>query len=468
MLKKIFKDTAIYGMSPYVPKIASFFILPIITKDLTAFDYAVSGLIMAYTSAISVLGSLGLRVVLVNWFYKAPCQFKWAWRQIYGFFVFWTFPFAAINVLIIYIAVPPQAQHNLWQIVLLNTLPFVLFAGTNTIANTYYQVKKMPMQIAFRTVVFGVLTVVLNLYTISYLKMGYMGWFWSTFFVTILQNLSFWYPINFKLKLTPILNFKPRFIKQCLKVSLPTVPHYYASFLLDISDRVVMNFLKVPVGDIGKYNFSYTFGNYFQSITNASGLAVNPVLYEFYKKGDERGARNLVFLLQAIILLLTCICCLWMKEIFSILIKNEELASLYPLAIIIVMAYNYRPMYFGANLKLMYHDKTNKLWRVTFVAGIVNVALNLIGIPFFGFQFAAYSTFISLMYMGYVGYFTQEFKRMTTENYYPFFWLFLTVGLAFIARFLSNQSVYFKLSLTITLITFGIYGIKKYKEQLVK
>src|SRR5688572_31859360 len=135
MLKNIVKNTAIYGLAPYVPKLASFFILPIITQDLTSFDYAVLGLITAYTSAISVFGSLGLRVVLVNWFYKAPSQYKWAWKQIYGFFIFWSIPFALLNALIIYWAVPQDAAARTLEIVLLNTLPFVLFAGTNTLAS---------------------------------------------------------------------------------------------------------------------------------------------------------------------------------------------------------------------------------------------------------------------------------------------------------------------------------------------
>ena len=157
-----------------------------------------------------------------------------------------------------------------------------------------------------------------------------------------------------------------------------------------------------------------------------------------------------------------------MKEIFAFLIRNEELASLYPLAIIIVMAYNYRPMYFGSNLKLMYLDKTSRLWRVTFVAGVINVLLNVVGIPLFGFQFAAYSTFISLMYMGYAGYFVRGFGQMTTENYYPLLWLTATVIFTVTVYLLTDIDSITKVLLSSIICFLFLIGYLKFKRLFIQ
>ncbi|PKV63225.1 lipopolysaccharide biosynthesis protein [Pontibacter ramchanderi] len=455
MLKRIFSHTAIYGLAPHVSKIASLFVLPVITQDLTELDYGVAGTLTAYTGVISVLSTLGLRLILVNTFYKSPNQYKWAWRQIYGFLSLWVIPYTLILGLLLYKVVPNEASDNTISIVLLNILPIVAFGNTSTLGTTYFQINKQPLQVGVRTAIFGVLAVFLNLFTISYLKLGYMGWFWTSFIVGILSNVSYWIPINIQLGITPIFNFKWKTIRGYLKRSLPTVPHYYSSYLLNSSDRMVMDWLKIGTGDIGKYNIAYTIGGYVERIAIASGLAINPMLNEYYKQGEDKRARDLIFLLQIIFWLMTFIISLWLKEIFYILIKNNVLSEMYPLAIIIVMSYNYRPMYYGANSKLFYTENTKQLWKITTVAGISNLVLNFFLIPFYGFQIAAVTTFVSLMYMGYAGFFMKKFREITKVKYYPLFWISGSIFITVLAYYLVELNLLYKIFITTIILLIG-------------
>src|SRR5690606_20066871 len=186
MLRKLFSHTAIYGLAPQVTRIASVLALPIITKDLTSVDFGVYGIITAVAGAIAVLNTLGLRLVLTNSFYKSPNQYKWGWRQIYGFLMLWNLPYSVLLGVVLWFFVPPEASSNAFQIILLNILPIVFFGPTAILGNTYYQLKQRPFQIAIRSVVFGVLTVILNVIFISVWKLGYMGWFISTGISTML------------------------------------------------------------------------------------------------------------------------------------------------------------------------------------------------------------------------------------------------------------------------------------------
>jgi O-antigen/teichoic acid export membrane protein len=465
MIRKLFSHTAIYGLAPHVSKFASFFVLPLVTQHLTAIDYGVYGVVTAAVGLISVLASLGLRLVLVNSFFKSPNHYKWQWRQIYGFLTIWSMPYTIVTSILLYLIVPGEASDNVWAIIALNVIPLIFFGQTSTIAMTYYQVNKKPMPIALRTITIGLLTIFLNWYTISILKMGYMGWFWSTFIAGIINNISFWIPLNIGLKITPIFNFKYRLLKQNLKVSLPTVPHYYSGYLLNTSDKLLMEFLKVDSASIGKYNVAYTFGNYFNTLGVASGLAVGPLLNECYKAGNEVKARSLIFIQQVIFLLLSFAICLWMKELFYFFIRNEELNKMYFLGVIIVMGYNYRPMYFGANAKLMYVEKTKLLWRVSFVAGILNVTLNLIFIPVFGYEAAAYTTYVSLLYMGYAGYFFKEFREHTKVAYHPLLWLLLTVVITMCAAVAVDFHWTIKALFSALSAMSGIVLIKRFNDQ---
>ncbi|WP_268123787.1 lipopolysaccharide biosynthesis protein [Roseivirga pacifica] len=458
MFKKLLSHTAIYGMAPHISKVASVFTLPIITKYLTDIDYGVYGTIMAYQTAITVFGSIGLRVVLVNSFFKSPSQYKWLWRQVYGFLIYWSFFFALVTTCLLYFILPEAAIENRWSIILLSVLPSLVFGPINLIGFNYYQLSQKPLQVAYRTVASGLITVFLNLYFIAELQMGYMGWIWSTFIVRIIINSTYWYPMFIINKFKPILNFKRKTIKRALKVSLPLVPHYYSSYLLDSSDKVVMDNMGVAIGDIGKYNISYSVARMISSLGNAIGLAIGPILKGFYKSGDYVKARDLVIVTQIALLLLTSILALWMKEIFGLLIKNQELANMYYLGIILVMSYAYRPMYLGASIRLMFAEKTTLMPKLTFSAGLLNVGLNLILIPIFGFEVAVITTFLGYMLMGYGFYTLKSLRKLLEVNYYPFVMLLATCIITIGVYYAKDISVISKSLLT----TLGGLGILYY------
>ncbi|MBF4465681.1 lipopolysaccharide biosynthesis protein [Flavobacterium sp. LC2016-12] len=466
MLKKLFSHTAIYGLAPQISKIASFLALPFLTKELTSNDYGVYGLLTAYTTSISVLSVLGLRLVLVNSFYHSPGQYKWTWRQLYGFLNLWNVVYAVILGVLVLIVIPPEAVSNKWLIMFLNIIPLVFFGQTSTIGLTYYQLNQMPLKIASRSLFFGILTVVLNIVLIVHFKMGYMGWFWSNFIVGILNNISYWYPLNIKFKIKPIYNFKWRLVKKSLKVSLPVIPHHYSSYLLDSSDKVVMDFEKISTSDIGKYNVAYSVGNMFNALGVAGGYAIGPLMNEKYKKKDDYGARNLVFVMQIVFFYLTFIGSIWMKEVFQIMIKNASLSQLYPLAIIIVMSYNYRPMYLGAVNKLFYEEKTNFLWKLTLTAAIINVSLNLILMPFYGYKVAAFTTFAAFLYMGYAGYYYKAFKEINKANYHQFIWLVVTLILAVCAYEIVEYNVFVKIAISIGYSVLAFFAVFKINSKL--
>src|SRR6266702_2007648 len=97
MFKKLFTNTLIYALGPQLPKIASLFVLPIITKDLTAIDYGISGIVMAYTGLLSGIKDLGMAVNMSNAFYKYPGRWPIIWRQLHGYLSYWSIWFTLIQ-----------------------------------------------------------------------------------------------------------------------------------------------------------------------------------------------------------------------------------------------------------------------------------------------------------------------------------------------------------------------------------
>jgi O-antigen/teichoic acid export membrane protein len=129
------------------------------------------------------------------------------------------------------------------------------------------------------------------------------------------------------------------------------------------------------------------------------------------------------------------------------------------------MAFCYRPLYVASVEFIIYQEKTMSLFKITTAAGILNVALNLALVPFWGVEAAIFSTFICYMYMGVSGHLFKDTKQYLPLPYYP-----LTVfAVVTITGFLVYYAVelHWLIKAVITLITLllaFIFYLKKGKS----
>lgn len=437
MLKKFISHTLVYGLANQLPKVLGLLVLPVITHDLTEEDFGIYGIVLAYASALEVLTTLGLRIIVQNTYYRYPGRFRRFWEHLYGFLILWMIPYGILHFIVIWSALSPSVQDRS-LIALLSTGASLFFSPVAMIGSSYYQFAEKPVVVASIGAVAGMLGVLLNLYFISFMKWGYLGWFWSSFITAIGITMVYFGLVSWSLRILPRVPFSMKFIRRSLKISLPTLPHFYSMFLLNSSDRMLMNMFNISTENIGRYNVAYTVGNVFQSIAMASGFAITPLMLRCYQDGNEAAARRLVFFLQAMFLATTFVACLWMKEIFDMLIRNEALSQMYYLGIIIVMSFNYRPIYYGAVNRLIFLERTSILWQLTFIPGVINVLLNIVLLPRYGYEVAAISTFVTFSLMGLLGY---GRKGVHGVKYYSVYWTGSNVALTAVAYLFRDMEV---------------------------
>lgn len=464
MLKKLFSHTILYALGPQIPKLANIILLPIITQYLTPLDYGVYGTIMAYNGLLMGVKTLGFDVLLVNSFYKKENRWKKYWKRYSGILYLWQQLFTLLYIFILYLIIPDEVGNNKILLIALLVIPNYLFSVTNSLGGRYFQIAQKPQRIFITSVLSGTSTIIVNYYCIVILQLGYLGWYISAATGSLIIFGSYAWPIWMKLKIHPIFRAKKGFIKKALTVALPTVPHTYSAYLLNSSDRLVMDQLNVSINNIGKYNMAYIIGNYFEVFGTAVGMAVGPYYTKLYSKESlqaEEQVKVLTYFLQLGFLALSFTVALWGKEIFQALIHNKELNSVYYIGIIIIMGYSYRPMYWACISKLNYLEKTNQLWKVSFIGGGINVVLNLIFIPIYGFEAAAITTLISLLYIGFAGFFLKDYKNNSQVKYYPIIWVFIIITSTVIVYSIKDINVVYKSLITLSiLISFILYFIK--------
>jgi len=122
------------------------------------------------------------------------------------------------------------------------------------------------------------------------------------------------------------------------------------------------------------------------------------------------------------------------------------------------MGYAYRPMYWASVNKLFFIEKTKQLWKISFLGGAINIILNLIFIPIYGYEAAAITTLLSLLYIGFSGFFLREFKENNNINFNPIKWLILILISTIIVYFLRDVTLMYKSLISLfIIITYSIY-----------
>ena len=471
MLKQVFSHIFLYAIGSQIPKVINLILLPILTQYLTANDYGIYGLAIAYISAMSAIKDLGMTQTMVNVFTNSKNTNRWLlfWKQQMGILTLWSIVYSTLLALLIYFVFHKIVGEKIFHFIGLIVLPTILFDLIIMFASRFYQLSLKPLPVTINTLVSGTVSLIISYICIVKLNLHYWGFFIASFVGSMTSAILYFYPLFFIYKISPIFHFKKLQIVKYFKVALPTIPHNYSSYLLNASDRLILQYFSIPLSSLGKYNFAYTFGTYAELFGGAVGIAVGPIYMREYAKRNLLGQNNIYYLtiiLQIIFSITLFIGSLWMKEIFTILCKNKELQTSYDLGIIIIMGYAIRPLYWVTVNFLGYSEKTNQLWKISLIGGLINIILNLIFVPYYGVMASAISTLISLIYIGIAGFYLKSFYKKNTLNYHPLKWIIFLLTLTAISWVLKDCEISIKLIITVLLGGLGFYFILNLKNRL--
>ncbi len=454
-MNKLFKHTLIYAFGSQASRIVSILILPFITPHLTNQDYGINGVALAYIGSFAALKDLGMFSVISNTFYKYPLRFKFVWDRIFSFLSLWSVPLAFIVAIVLFIILPTNFNGKM-VVIFCTCMPIIFFDNLNLFCSRYLQLSQKPTLFVIISATTSSLTVLISYYTIVKLGLGYKGWFIASFCSQFLSFIIYLVVANKKRIVKFNFNFNYRWLKRYFKISIPAIPHAYSSYLMETSDRVILSLFMININIIGFYNIGYTFGQYFNILNVGLSLATSAFylkLYNNFSKENEVKIRNITFLIFFILLILASLSGLWMKEVFEILIKNNELKKAFSITIVIIFCYVGNVFYMSSGNKLIALGRTNDLWKVSFTAGIINVILNVIMIPYINVWGSVIATFIGNSYLHYRIFYLKSFKTNSFgAHYYPMI-VFSTITISLILTYLLKSiPAFYKLIITISII----------------
>lgn len=203
--------------------------------------------------------------------------------------------------------------------------------------------------------------------------------------------------IGFIIYVNNLKNGKKFFHKGYWKYSaffnIPLIPHYLSQSILSQADKIMINNL-IGIDEAGIYSVSYSIGMIFIFVIVSINSVFIPWTYKRLKEKSyeliEKVSHFLLNLLSAIVLLLIS----FAPEIIKLMAPpeyNEAIWVIPPVALSVYFIFLY-----GLFANIEFYFEENKFIMIASVfTAILNVLLNFIMIPIFGYIAAGYTTLIS-------------------------------------------------------------------------
>ena len=222
-----------------------------------------------------------------------------------------------------------------------------------------------------------------------------------------------------------------KYWKYALIISFPLIWHTLAGNVLTSSDRVMINYFQGS-NDVALYSIAYSCASIVQLLWISMNSAWTPWAMEMIDQ-KKYSAMNRALKPYCIFFGFVVICFLLVAPEVLLLMGGPAYASALSVIPPIMISYVFNFAYSFYVIIEQYEKKQIIIAASTIVAAIVNVVLNLILLPKYGYSIAAYTTLV-----GYITLFLMHFlsckimkKEKIVNNRFVFVFLLFFIGCMF-------------------------------------
>lgn len=392
-LRKLIEASIWYGVVPKATVLLNVLVMPLVTPLLRPSDFGVWGVISAYVGLGTSLCCFGLNIFLPNAFFEYKSRFKPIWQRIH-FLMSMSAVLSSFFVFLLILFSIHQETPNYLLAAFLSIIPMWFAANTQIVSN-FYTIHEKPRPFVIRKMIAGMSGVLVFFISVRYFHLGFYGWMLSSITTAAMIFLLFFKSIWLSNKLAPTVIPSLKRIKKWYVVALPAVPHTLGHTLLDSSDRIMMSLLGIASSSVGIYTIGYQFGGYAVVIVGGIFTAIGPSFQRFYREKDWKAIR-IAFLNGHILATGTVFMLgLWMSEFFTFLVKNTALNPGIDVATVTCFSYSCFSLYVIMSIPPIVQKRTKTLLWLVFVPATLNIILNFIFLPIFGYFAAAVTTMIA-------------------------------------------------------------------------
>lgn len=192
--------------------------------------------------------------------------------------------------------------------------------------------------------------------------------------------------------------FDRALLKDALLFSLPLVPHELSKWILAASDRVILE-RYVDAADLGRYALGYSFGSAIGIFLSAVGTALFPIVS---RKLAEKDPHEEVPVLGSLVILASTFASLGAATVFPSFVRlvtphaYDGAGAVIPW---VAVGFFFQALYLVWSQGTFFARRTVAVAGVTFVGAGLNILLNILLVPHFGYLVAAVTTAVGYAVM---------------------------------------------------------------------
>lgn len=211
-------------------------------------------------------------------------------------------------------------------------------------------------------------------------------------------------------------NGKKFFDKQnwiyALKFNIPLIPHYLSQIVLSQSDRLMIDKYCGRV-EAGYYNVAYTLSMVLIILNTSISGTMNPWMYKAIKNNEVSKIGKVSYGILGIIAIANFAIVAMAPEVLKILAPSNFQVAVWVIPPVTVSVFFMFLYNLFATFEY-YFEKTYFVTVATIISAILNVVLNYIFIPKYGFIAAGYTTLICYMLYAFAHY---VFMKYVNKHY---------------------------------------------------
>jgi len=386
---ELYQSSAIYLAGDLISRGAAFLLLPLFVSFLSPREYGIISLALILQSLFSVV--LSFRGVINRYFYQFKIRRER--KQFLGTFWLFLVIYAGVIITSILFFAEPIFKRLLPSLPFYPFVPIVLVTVYFNIAFQfvlldYYQAAMKPKLYFFISLLTAGISSGSMIWLVVFDGKGAIGYVQGGLISSVCVALvSIWI-------LLKQFGFQKKWnvIKPALRFGIPLVPHYFFHWILGLSDRVILDHY-TTLSQVGIYSLAYQIGLAFQLVFASLNKALVPVFSQASESNVALG--QLPRITTYHVLLVSYL------GVIGVLLSGPMLVILFPhpyhvarpltpwlILGIIFIGYYYVPM----NIIAMTAGRTGVTPILTFIAGVVNLSLNLFFVPRIGILAAAINT----------------------------------------------------------------------------
>ena len=402
MLGQLLAHTSTYSIGSLLVTAASFISFPILTRLFSVDEYGILSLIAATLTLLVGIAKLGIPHSLVRFYAEIDKGQRGTTKQQYFSTVLLGMAGTGLVTAVLWAVLSQMIPASWWNSaavpgLLLVTAVLVFIRVVSSGLAKYLRAQQRSALYSLYAVLRKYTELGVILGTVFFLVSGLVGFYMATIAAELLAiTVLGW--IIIRCTSISVRAFDPQLFRAMLAFGIPMIAYEMGGILLNVGDRYVIQAM-LGTADLGIYAAAYNLCDYVQIIFVASvGQAIVPMFVSIWEEQGEAETKRFIerslhfYLLvgAALVAGLTAVGAESLSVLASEKYREGHRIVVYVMAALVIDGAG---TIFGAGLYIFKQTRL-MMWLVVGCA-LLNIALNLVLIPWLRIEGAAVATLVS-------------------------------------------------------------------------